>query len=388
VKRLTTPLALIVAGLLGGLVALEGMLRIAAWALPGPIRRANRLVDADLRWQEMMLPDEFLGYKLRPGLETVDSYESARAHLRTVALDGRDVGMRDLGLSIPGKPVALAVGDSYTLCYGVEAPDCWVRQLAERLQTPIANLGVTGYSSLATARMTAKYGVPLRPTLILAGVFLNDFKENLRFHAWTESGESTPFLTWVRRQRLGWWGDLLERRTVTYRLANLGRKATERRVHHIQENGLDLIVSEKGWWRGLVDLAEDSTEWQLMRQSLQQTQQAARDAKAELVVLLFPFKEQSYWHLVHRYLEAGEVVDVDRPYRMIEQFGAESGIRVFNLTEAFRARARTNAQLYLSSDAHWNAAGNHLAAEVISAYLTRAGIVTTEHTGATARGLQ
>lgn len=61
--------------------------------------------------------------------------------------------------------------------------------------------------------------------------------------------------------------------------------------------------------------------------------------------------------------------DVEKPYTMIEAFGAETGIEVINPLPAFVRAHKEGESLYLHHDMHFSVAGHRLFAEEIASYL-------------------
>ena len=79
-------------------------------------------------------------------------------------------------------------------------------------------------------------------------------------------------------------------------------------------------------------------------------------AGAQLVVLLFPFKEQVYWDVARRYTSEGESLeraDVDAPMLAVRRFLEKEGILHCDLTDDLRRAAAEREQpkrLFLSRD--------------------------------------
>ncbi len=360
-------LLLAVLGIAFGVAVIETAGRVAPGMMPSGLRLLNHAYEAEVNWSRNMAPDPFLGYHMRPSLQYEEELEGQVIRSRLLALDGSDIGVRDMGTPISPAD-GIAVGDSFTFCSTVPAEKCWLRVVADETGRPFVNLGVPGYSALQETRMLERYGVSLHPRLILWGIFLNDFKEDVRFQRWASAGKG-DFLDWVRRQRLSSWADFLERNSLVYRVARRTLIAGERDVHRWQGRGGDLRFSGAGWWRDIVDIHEQDRAWQLMRATVLEQQRLADGIGARLVVLLFPFKEQAYWHVVKNFAKNRDHCDPDRPYRMVADLCRAQGIGVYDLTDTFRAHAERGEVLYLRDDAHWNEAGNRLAGQAVASFL-------------------
>jgi hypothetical protein len=373
VRGLTLVLFGITLGLTTAIVVIELAVRLAPGILPQGLRMLNRVYQAEANWNENWAGDEYLGYRPRPGSELKEDVEGRKFRQQFVRLDSMDLGVRDMGFPLENVD-AIVIGDSFAFCDGVSTQECWVRLLSDETGRRFADLGVPGYSAIQETRLLARYGVPLRPRLILSAIFLNDFSENLRFTEWLEGGQGN-YIEWVRSRRLGPWTDFLERKSVVYRLVRRTTAALERGIHRWHGKDGDIRFSAGGWWREMIDVDAQDRRWKLMRETVLEQKRLAASIDAQLVVLLLPFKEQAYWHIVEPFAVRRDHCDPDRPYRLVADLCRAEHIPVLDLTETFRTHARENEVLYFKDDAHWNVAGNALAARTVAAFLRDHGLV-------------
>jgi hypothetical protein len=113
------------------------------------------------------------GYRWTPGFHG----ELPRGD-ETVRIETNSMGLRDEELSTePEGPRLLAIGDSFTVGFGVEAEEAWPEVLEAILRqswgldVEVANAGVSGYS-LEQIRVTAEELVPeLTPAAVVVGVY-------------------------------------------------------------------------------------------------------------------------------------------------------------------------------------------------------------------------
>jgi hypothetical protein len=227
---------------------------------------------------------------------------------------------------------------------------------------------------VAAARLLERYGKGFRPRVVLHGLFLNDFEENLDFVSWEESGQDN-LRAWYHEQNLGKFGYQLYKRSRTYRLVRSMLRAGKSQTYRLQENGLNLYLSPTGWWVHATAHAVQPKYLEFMQRILKQEQESARAMGARLVVLLFPFKEQVYWDRMVQKTPELSRIDVDQPFRLLTHFCREQGIETVDLTEALRAPARRGEQLYFSVDAHWNPQGNAVVADAVFAALHGQGVL-------------
>lgn len=356
-------------------VVLETVPRLLPGLMPAKVRTVQRIYDARNSWESMMRPDRDLGFALRPGLELDFPSENASIAIRTADLGIDGIGYRDIGTKPPFD--AIAVGDSFTFCDDSSVEACWLRLLADRTGLSIANLGVNGYSNLAEARLLAKVAPAMKPSLVLLGFFPNDFKDNVHFENWTKSG-TDDYWTWMRRKRRSDMSEWLAGNSFLYRILDAARRYGRRRASEVREGKLELVLRNDDWWWGVVQREEVTPTYELTQKALAEAAAIAREAGSRLVVLLFPFKEQVYWHIAREYLERGSELsedEIDAPLRTIGEYLAEQSIDYCDLTDALRSQARKGEQLYLRAGAHWTEAGNQVTADAVADCLEQKGIV-------------
>lgn len=163
-------LALGIAGV--GLVLAVGLAEILTrLLLPAP---AYRLGSAPANQLEgMLVPHPKRGYAMAPSFSA-----SLERQGRNVLIETNRLGLRDSELDSRSRDfVALAVGDSFTVGFGVQAEESWPEQLEELLQrsrgagVEVVNAGVSGYS-LRQIRATADELLePTAARLMLVGVY-------------------------------------------------------------------------------------------------------------------------------------------------------------------------------------------------------------------------
>jgi hypothetical protein len=108
--------------------------------------------------------------------------------------------------------------------------------------------------------------------------------------------------------------------------------------------------------------------WEMTRVLLDDLALRVRASGARLVVALIPTRFQvddALWsaHAAALGLDPA-AYDLRLPNRMLRDWAHAGGVRLVDLLDGFRVRNRSNT-FYFSGDAHWNAAGHRLAAELI-----------------------
>lgn len=341
--------------------------------LPRQFQLLDRVYSARSAWQEMMVGDPYLGYKLRPDLDIDFPSEGREIRMQTRDFGLGEIGFRDIGTTPPFS--AIAVGDSFTLCDDVAVENCWVRHLAEASGQSFATLGVNGYSTIQAARVLDRYGRQLHPKLVLTGVFPNDFKDNVHFDGWTHSG-SDNFWTWMgsRRGRSG-FGNFLAEYSMVYRLLDGARRSRGREIHNYKDESFDYVFRLDRWWTQTVEDLDNHPGLPMMEAALLDMQRVSAEIGARFVILLLPTKEQVHWDIVRQFAPGGSDYDPDLPTNTIRTFAVEHGIPYCDLSGPLREASRAGRQLYLRVSGHWNEAGNAYGAEVIERCLREQGVL-------------
>jgi hypothetical protein len=375
--RLNAKIGLLLFGLVGGLAFVEIAPRALGGLLPQNVRGLERVYAGRAKWEEMMVPDRVLGYRPKPGLDLLYPSEGRNIVVRTTSHGLGDIGFRDIGTSAPFD--AIALGDSFTFCDDVPVDACWVRLVGERSGLSIATLGVSGFSTLAEARVLEQYGMQLHPKLVLLGLFPNDFNDNLRFSEWATSG-NPDFWEWRKaREGRGVIRGWLASHSITYRLFDAVTRSRGSGNFRYQKNGLSLMLRTDRFLPDENREKERRNAWELMRTALLDMNRTAAASGARFAVILIPSKEEVYWDVVRQDLSAGAPADVDRPLGMVEGFCREQQIPVCDLRPVFQSQAKEYRQLYLRVSGHWNDAGNDLAATTIARCLASQGLVPPPH---------
>lgn len=116
----------------------------------------------------MVKPDKELGYVLRPNktIRIKTSEYDFMTQFYALKIDDIEIGVRDK-ISNLKDIFGVAIGDSYTFCYGLSDEECWVEILQNKLGKEVLNLGVFGYGSAQEYLMLYKVGLKLKPMVVI-----------------------------------------------------------------------------------------------------------------------------------------------------------------------------------------------------------------------------
>lgn len=362
-------------GVIVGLVLSEVVIRVLPRSLlPAEFKILDRVYDARGAWQDMMQPDPVLGYALKPNLDIQFPSEGRAIPIRTTTHGVGTVGFRDIGTAPPF--AAVAIGDSFTLCDDVSVEHCWVKHVADRTGMSFATLGVNGYSTLAEARVLDRYGRKLKPRLVLLGIFPNDFKDNVNFDEWTRSG-TDDFWVWLGGKRgRGEFGRWLADRSIIYRMVDGAMRVRTRDIDNYKQGDLDFVFRLDKWWLDLVQDTENNPGWHLMQKAILDIQRTSKEMGAQLVVLLFPPKEQIYWDIARQFAPPeAQNLTVSHPLDIVQTFLDSHHIASCRFEDALRAEASRGRQVYHRISSHWNDAGNAIGAQTVLQCLATKGLI-------------
>lgn len=360
---------LVTAGIILALLLAEMGLRAAPRLLPMGTRLALNLFRVRIAIDNVTQEDQDLGVKMKPNSDVlVEGHPDYRYRVKTY-LNLPDRGFRG---NVESRPLAgVAVGDSFTFGVGVDAEEAWPEQLSRLAERNFTNLGVPAYGPPQYTKMLKKYGLPLRPKLVLYAVYQNDLKGAAHFARWKqEGGPYRPEGGGEERLRLQ--NRFLARHSRLYQLL-LAPKAKDRFLLAVQDHDGVLITNPQHLQNRTPKLG-----WEMTQRAILDARQLAEREGAAFVLLLLPSKEQTYRHLLATQLENPGQLDLDALNRLVGGLCETNRIKCLDLTPPFLERGRTGEQLYFRIDGHWNVEGHRLAAQTIYDYLIKNKLLETE----------
>jgi lysophospholipase L1-like esterase len=265
-----------------------------------------------------------------PHLDT----ETRGMRVRTNALGMR--GAEALPAETPGLVRVVALGDSVTFGYGVDADRSWPAALETLLSSPplaegrvteVLNAGVSGYSTLQEAAALRTKVLPLEPDLVVIGYCLND-------------PEYLPLQPLHRHfARSAWWHHSALLRTARFRGRN------------------QRIARHGDYWRALHD--PEGEDWRSVVRGFTAIAEATQPRGVPVLLVIFPVWKSDDW-------SAYPYADLHEQVRTAAE---ASGLAVLDLLEVFAARPP--AELFLDEEDifHPNEAGHALAASAVAGWV-------------------
>ena len=345
------PLWLIPAAMFLALLLGEGLLRLHPELLP---ERAQIKRLFQLQTPVISIADPYLGYVYPPyyktEIKTLDfSFE----------VESDEHGFRNAS-PWPAKADIVIVGDSMVYGWGVAKEQAWVNRVAGRLPGKrIVNLGMPGTSPQQYLRYFERFGLGLKPKLLVFGIFAgNDFVGDDIFNSWLEAGSPVNFDEW--RFYGGKPPDrirgVLEHSLVLLLIktvvAGIGESYGSKTVTAGEGERLHLVPAVYKRAMRLND--PSSPAFRSVVQATVETRDLARAHGIDFLAVLFPTKEAVYLPL-----HDAEFPSLNSP---LEETLAAEGIEVVNLTEAMQRGAAGGQKLFFRIDGHPNVAGNRVIA--------------------------
>jgi lysophospholipase L1-like esterase len=323
-------LAVLGAGVLAGLLLLEGALRA--------------LVGAPVHWrlpQEEYERDERLGHRLRGG-------QLAFTHDEPVATSS--LGIRDreyLSGPEPGVRRILALGDSQTFGTGLALQETWPKQLesalaraAPRIDWQVVNAGVSATDTWQHELMMGELLPRLKPHYAILAFYVNDVAARTQGPVFPLDAQShwsrrTAYL--IKRSALA--TAILQARDPLRGL--LGARPASHRIEANILSGEPDAAVERGW--------------EQVRSSLAAMRDLARGEAIGFAVLVIPRRDQV----------AGQI-DGTAYNRRIAQIAASLGVRSVDALEPLRAEFRKRGrELFIAWDGHNSAVANAVLARTL-----------------------
>ncbi len=335
------------------------------------------------------------------------------------AVNINSLGFRDreFGPKPEGRVRILAVGDSFTYGWGVEANESWPKVLEARLRqtgrdVEVANLGKPGASPAAYAATASKAVRVLKPDLVIVGILQGEDFAQTRLETSVNSaadapdGRATPAIKPpTLRERVGGGGRrmypnflrllgslaprqpsnpglwkseaqaIIETLTPQERVRFDALDARVKRAFLSGELNPSLIQTSMKLPRYFLDTFDaDKPEVQSLTSavagSLADIKKAAGQYGCEVIVVSVPLKAYASHEDLESCRRLGfeltpDMADSDSPDRAIEGACRIAGVKFISVTGEFR-KAANAAHLFYEMDGHFNPESHRVFAELLT----------------------
>ncbi len=347
------------------------------------------LCEVTLRLFPNLLPPERRQY-LEVDLNNVGVADPDTGHLHTPnsvgRLSGPDFtathhtdahGFRNL-MPWPTHADVVVLGDSLVFGYGVDDKATWPALMGDQMSgVRVMNLGLIGAGPEQYLRVYRKFGAPLRPHLVILGLFPdNDFWDARMFDRWAKSGVGGNYMVWRNygkrtksafRDPLAAAKSWLVRKSYLYNLsvatvqAYRVRNSGEPKVVHMKD-GSSMRLMPTEYLQRTEGSQPGHRAFALVMTSLRQLNEEVRRSGGRLLVVIQPGKEQVYLPVMGQ--------GIRDPAEPLEDQLRRNGIECLDLTPVFLRRATAGETLFFESDGHPNARGYRLIADIVGRHVS------------------
>lgn len=272
------------------------------------------------------------------------------------------------------------VGDSFLEAGLIPESDSLSSRLRDRLGVPVANLGLSGYGPQQALAAIRRYGLALRPRLVIWFFFEgNDLLDVRRYEELTRDWQTT----------VGTYHGFRERAFSTNVLRHLADLVVvpppeDRPDARTRSCTLDVPRNRSTEtlyfaYPGEPLSSEDLRALGVAEALIGSGQHLVCESNGEFLLVFVPTKFRVYYGQCRFPADAlaGRWQPNDLPERMAAWSGAHN-VAFVDLTPPLRDAAARGELVYFPDDGHWNAAGVAVAADVLSAWICRSGVLPSD----------
>ncbi|MBI4010638.1 MAG: hypothetical protein HY361_05685 [Candidatus Aenigmarchaeota archaeon] len=295
---------------------------------------------------DALINDDYLGEVVKPNLD-ITIYNADRLPVHVTTIDYRGIGLRDDKIQ---NPYAIAIGDSHTFGLAVDASDMWVNILEKKLGKEIANMGIGSYGLIQEERMLEKYGLGLKPKVVLWQFTGNDYLENYRFEYRNLSLDYFNFKQFLINNVA----------IAKFVWSKLGQIKHDMAVVEYNDNNLSFVFEPYSFLNNIDATGEIKIGEKLGKEAVLRAKKLAVSNNIKLIIILIPSKEEIYFNLTNNY-----------QMKSMRNFCVELDLDCIDMTEYFSIQAKMHKQLYFRKDAHLNRLGNEVVADTLFQFLNK-----------------
>jgi lysophospholipase L1-like esterase len=303
------------------------------------------------------------------------------------------LGFRDDEFTLekpPGTFRIVALGDSFAFGAQVPFEDNFLYLLEGELargRVEVMNLGVPGYGVGDEYKLLMNLGFQYQPDVVILCFFVgNDFEGNgpprqgdlLNFAHPIAIDGRPQFVDERLAAMVDYHNWFLLKYLDSFRLTVNMSRALAREKAAGKETGTfpEDFFLETEYRRSRIYRRDDpylQEQWSFVQMWVLAMRDETEKRGGKFVFVVIPDQIQVEPALRERVLTRYNLerqrYDFERPQTLLGQFAAAEGIAVLDLLPLFRREGQQGG-LYKLNDSHWNTAGNQLAAEAISEFIT------------------
>jgi lysophospholipase L1-like esterase len=345
-------LLLMLAGVIVGLLLVETFAITTGIAAPQKSK-------AQIFYQ-FIQSDAQLGYKPKSNLKDFKTvWQEAKV---TEVANTDSYGFRNLGRDYT-KSNLYFIGDSFTWGQWVSEEKTFPRLVESKLQQPVINLGVPGYSFAQYEILFNEWVAKYKPNTVVLSIVANDltnYSSDLGKKIYDTLKERS-FSPWYEKTFLYQFALKNNQKSLQ---APIGNPISKEAKNGLTLFDLSLAVPESGVGVDSDYLISDAVV--KVEAALSRIIKLTKENQVKLFVVLVPSKESAY---INDYIELfpndiALLKNEEIGYQRLCALAKSQDVTCVDLTDNFRKNSKQE-KLYFDIDGHWNPAGHKLAAKVI-----------------------
>lgn len=418
-KRLWNLIGPLLLSLVVAVVTLEFGLRKFYQLIPLEVCASDSLIGAyDCQPYYVYDKPVRIGYRYKPGFRLEGIWDPANPYLASAGESTKPTDRSDAfwyvfetdEMGFPNNEYrwrdeydVVVTGDSFTIR---TAPETWIEILSRQTGKSILTLGASSWSTLNEVEAVKQFGLNKHPEWVILMYFEgNDLINVAQYVERRDSG-----LNW---KEYDLQGVPVTRRMITPHLVSYFWQRLFPAPEETHDYRYPVTASTEA---GEIDtvlmdihLLPMSADYETMAQSSEfaevkkailELDRLTRAQGSRLLVVYIPSKEHVLWSRIWDPVDVDNILERTVTVRLsggdhgslewttdylsydvfnenhnaqeklLEDFAREQGVALLNLTPIFWKESIARGELYNYADPHWNQAGNQLAADAITEYLT------------------
>lgn len=289
----------------------------------------------------------------------------------------------------------LALGDSFTLGYGVEKeesfPEVLEKKLQEKLQVEVINSGVTSYSPILEYLYLRERGLKFKPDMVILNFDMSDLQNDYEYEK-LASFDENGYLVGIPSTNQNFLETAYQKIKIIKFLESPlvaldSRISGDRYVTRISSSShfYDIKYDKYALTRENYKPSSDKEHWERTFKYIELINKLCVSNDIKLVLVTYPYGHQvsgEEWSAGrHNFgFEKGKVYS-DKPNDILKKFAQEKEIEFINLFEGFKESEEF--PLFFAYDGHFNKQGHQLAAEIIFKEMETRGMLNDYHNNET-----
>lgn len=357
-------LLLILAGVLAGLLIVEGFAVATGVAIP------KTLVFMHDFYHGFLEPDAQLGFKAKPNnLQSMHNFWEEGGGVN-VAINTDKYGFRNRNKDYTESDIYF-FGDSFTWGLFLEQEKTFPSLVEAELEQSVINLGIPGYGLEQYEILFRNWVTKYKPKIAILSLYSNDFK-NLISSEELKNFYDLSGVNQYKYESLAWYNKTFSHQLIDFYKETINKSNNESDGKR-SEKGFFFYNPERlgleSYYIGGIGVSRDyltSTAKMQVESAILRLIEIANSTNTKLFIFLIPTKESANIKEYIKLFPSGvDYLDIEHnAYQQLCQLAKSKNTVCVDLTEAFRHHSE-DEKLYFDIDSHWNVAGHKLAAQLI-----------------------